>query len=187
MALQPTRLEYRITLSHVDRAVDLPETPVILGRHPSETQEHATLRVLSWCLLYEEGITFGPGLSSDGTADLWVHDLTGRLVTWIECGATKWDHLRKGLHQHGGSKAHVLFVNDRKRSELVEEIAQAAHAKEASRVTLWSIDPALVTALATREDRRQKWSVTVVGDHLYVEVDGKSFDGDATPAPAKSD
>ena len=184
MALQATRLEYRITLSHVDRGIDLAETPVILGRHPSETQEHATLRVLSWCLLHEEGITFGPGLSSDGTADLWVHDLTGRLVTWIECGATKWDHLRKGLHQNGGAKAHVVFSSERKRTDLLAEIADAPHAKEAARVTLWSIDPALVTTLASREDRRQKWSVTIVGDHLYVEANGKSTDGAATPSPA---
>jgi uncharacterized protein YaeQ len=184
LALQPTRLEYRITLSHVDRSIDLAETAVILGRHPSETQEHATLRVLSWCLLHEEGITFGPGLSSDGTADLWVHDLTGRLVTWIECGATRWDHLRKALHQNGDARAHVVFSSERKRTELLAEIEGAPHAREASRVTLWSVDPALVTALAAREDRRQRWSVTIVGDHLYVEVEGKSFDGEARPAPA---
>ncbi|MEO7093373.1 MAG: YaeQ family protein [Polyangiales bacterium] len=184
MALQATRLEYRITLSHVDRAIDLAETSVIVARHPSETQEHVTLRVLSWCLLQEEGITFGPGISSDNTADLWVHDLTGRLTTWIECGATRWDHLRKALHQHGGAQAHVVFSSERKRTELLAEIADTPHAKDASRVTLWSIDPALVTELATRDARRQKWSVTIVGDHFYIEIDGKSFDGDATPAPA---
>lgn len=184
MALPTTRLEYRISLSHVDRRLDVPETPVIVGRHPSETAEHVTLRVLSWCLLYEEGLSFGPGLSSDATADLWTHDLTGRLVTWIECGATKWDHLRKGLHQHGGAKAHVVFSAPRRRDELLAEIAAAPHAKEAARVTLWSVDPALVDALAKREARRQRWAVTVVGDHLYVEADGASFDGDALPSPA---
>jgi uncharacterized protein YaeQ len=80
MALQATRYEYRITLSHVDRGRDVQET-VLAARHPSETAEHLTLRVLAWCLLNEERVAFGPGLSDGEMADLWTHDLTGRLTT----------------------------------------------------------------------------------------------------------
>lgn len=184
MALPTTRLEYKITLSHVDRGIDLPETPVIVSQHPSETLEHVTLRVLAWCLFHEEGISFGPGLSSDAAADLWVHDLTGRLTTWIECGATKWEHLRRGLQKSAGATAHVLFVSERKRQELEEEIAAAPHAKERAQVTLWSVDPALVAALAARDDRRQRWSVTVVGDHFYVEAFGENVDSEVRRAQA---
>ncbi len=184
MAVPTTRLEYKITLSHVDRGIDLPETAVFVSRHPSETLEHVTLRVLAWCLFHEEGISFGPGLSSDGTADLWVHDLTGRLTSWIECGATKWEHLRRGLQQNSGAKGHVVFVQPRKREDLEAEIAAAPHAKERAQVTLWSVDPALVAALAAREDRRQRWSVTIVGDHFYVEAFGENVDGEVARADA---
>jgi len=44
-------------------------------------------------------------------------------------------------------------------------------------IALWTIDRALVAALAAREERRQRWSLTVVGDHLYVEADGIPVDG----------
>ncbi|MCU1282841.1 MAG: hypothetical protein JWM53_6387 [bacterium] len=93
MALAPTRLEFRVTLSHVDRARDVSET-VYVARHPSETQEHVVLRMLAWCLLHEDGIAFGPGLSTPDAADLWTHDATGRLTTWIEAGTATAERLR---------------------------------------------------------------------------------------------
>ena len=181
MALASARYEYRITLAHVDRAAEVSAT-VIVARHPSETAEHLTLRVLSWCLLYEEGIEFGPGLSSPDAPDLCTRDLTGRLVTWIECGAARWDGVRKAIQHNSGIAVHAVFVQPRKRDELMAEIAEAGRSKEAASLTLWTLDPTLVASLARREERRQKWIVTVVGDHLYVEADGTSLDGEALRA-----
>jgi hypothetical protein len=42
---------------------------------------------------------------------------------------------------------------------------------------VWTLDAALVAALAEREDRRQRWGVTIVGDHAYVDADGRTLDG----------
>jgi uncharacterized protein YaeQ len=166
-------MEYRIALSHVDRGVELSET-VIAARHPSETAEHLTLRVLSWCLLYEPGLAFGPGLSTPDAADLWTHDLTGRLTTWIECGAAQADKLRKVVQHNPGARVHVVLDDPRRRAELT---AECADWKRAGEVELWTIDRALVDALAARDERRHKWTVTVVGDHFYLEADGATLDG----------
>ena len=46
--------------------------------------------------------------------------------------------------------------------------------------TLWTIDEQLVARLAERQDLRQSWTVTLVGDHIYVEVDRRSYDGAVT-------
>jgi hypothetical protein len=43
---------------------------------------------------------------------------------------------------------------------------------------VWTVEPRLVTALAEKEARSSKWAVTIVGDHLYVEVDGATLDGE---------
>src|SRR5258708_19128464 len=122
MALAPVRMEYRIQLAHVTRGRDVTET-VVVGRHPSETAEHLTLGVLGWCLLNEERIEFGPGLSTPDAADLWTHDLTGRLVTWIECGAAQGEKLRRTLQQNAGAQAHVVLSEARRQDELLAEVA----------------------------------------------------------------
>jgi uncharacterized protein YaeQ len=173
MALPSTRMEYRIALSHVDRALEVQET-VVVALHPSETAAHLTLRVLAWCLLHEERIAFGPGLSTPDAADLWTHDLTGRLVTWIECGAASGEKLKKVLQHHPGVAVHAVFDEPRRRSELESEL----HGwKRAGEIHLWTIDADLVNALAARDERRHKWTVTFVGDHFYLDADGTTLDG----------
>ena len=143
MALSPTRLEFRVTLSHVDRAIDLAES-VYVARHPSETQDHVVLRMLAWCLFYEEGLAFGPGLSTPDAADLWTHDATGRLTTWIECGTATAERLRKALSQHAGARTHVLLDDARAAATLRDELAAARWPRACPPPTLWLVDAELV-------------------------------------------
>ncbi len=55
--------------------------------------------------------------------------------------------------------------------------------KVANSIEVWRVDPTLVAGLAESTERRQKWAVTVVGDHLYIEVDGVSRDGALERSP----
>ncbi len=177
MALSSTRMEYRISLNNLDRGVERSET-VILALHPSETLEHLTLRVLAWCLFWEEGLAFGPGLSTPEAADLWTHDLTGRLTTWIEVGSATGERVKKVLQHHNGAGVQVLFADVRRREELVAELTGW---KRAAEIGLWTVDGQLVRELAARQERRHKWAVTYVGEHFYVDVEGVgSMDGAVT-------
>jgi uncharacterized protein YaeQ len=173
MALQPTRVEYRIQLSHVDRGLELSET-VIAAQHPSETTEHLTLRMLSWCLLHEPGLAFGPGLSTPDAADLWTHDLTGRLTTWIECGTADAEKLKKVVQHNTGTRVHAVFSDPKRRDKLVEELTGWKRAEE---IALYTIDAQLIAQLAANDIRRHRWAVTVVGDHFYLDADGAAVDG----------
>jgi uncharacterized protein YaeQ len=179
MALQPTRYEYRLTLSNTDRGVDRAES-VYIARHPSETMVHATLRVLAWCLLSEEGLAFGPGLSSPDAADLWTHDATGRLTTWVECGNATAERLRKVQQHNSHVKVHVVIDDVRAGEALKSALAETKLPRAATPPELWVIDHAFVHALAERDERRQKWSVTIVGEHFYIDADGTTFDGGIT-------
>ena len=180
MTLVPTRMEYRIKLAHVDRRLEVEEA-LIAALHPSETIEHLTLRVLAWCLLHEERIGFGAGLSDPDAPDLLTRDLTGRLTTWIECGSADGEKLRRVVQQNNGVIAHAVFDDERRKKEFVNQLAEW---KRAAEIRVWKIDPDLVRALAAGDARRRKWTVTIVGDHLYVDADGESLDGAVTPSRA---
>ncbi len=178
MALPSTRLDFRIELSHVDRGIEASER-VVVARHPSESVEHVVLRVLAHCLFHEEGLAFGPGISDAEGADLWTRDPAGRLTTWIECGAAPFEKLKKVVQHNAGVAVHALFSDARRRDELLDGArAPGARAgKVAEAISVWTVDPALVKALAEKEARSSKWVVTIVGDHVYVEVDGATLDG----------
>jgi uncharacterized protein YaeQ len=166
-------MEFRVALANVDRGVQRSEA-VILARHPSETMERVVLRVLAWCALYEEGITFGPGLCEPDAPDLLVRGEADRFRTWIACGSARWETLRRAIRANAGVSAHVVLSDLRRRDDLLAEIADA---KEARALSMWTIDRALVTSLAEREDRRRKWDVTISGDHCYVVEGDVTVDG----------
>ena len=179
MALPSARYEFRITLSDPDRGVDV-QRPVIVARHPSETAEHLMLRVLAFCLLYEERLEFGASLSDPEAADLWARDLTGQITTWVECGAADPDKVRKVLLHHGDAAVHAVLSDPRRRDELLAGIAgwkKPPRGRGGPGLWLWIVVRDLLAALASREARRQTWSVTLVGGHAYVEADGQMLDG----------
>jgi uncharacterized protein YaeQ len=183
MALPSTRMDFRIELAHVDRGVEASER-VVVARHPSESVDHLMLRVLAHCIFHEEGLAFGPGIGDAEGADLLTRDPAGRLLTWIECGAAPFEKLKKIVQHNAGVAVHALFSDGRRRDELLDAArAPGARAgKVAEAISVWTIDPGLVKALAEKEARSSKWAVTIVGDHVYVEVDGTTLDGELVRA-----
>ena len=183
MALPSTRIDFRVELAHVDRNRQASER-VVIARHPSEGGEHVILRVLAYCIFYEEGLAFGPGLSDAEGADLWTRDPAGRITTWIECGAAPFDKLKKVVQHNAGAAVYALFSDVRRRDELfaAARASGARAGKVADAISVWTVEPRLVETLAEKEARSSKWAVTIVGDHLYVEVDGATFDGELVNA-----
>jgi len=173
MALPSIRMEFRVALANVDRGVQVDER-VVLARHPSETMERVVLRVLAWCALHREGMTFGPGLCEPDAPDLFVKS-GDRYLAWIACGSAKWEMLRRNIRANAGVEVHVVLADTKRRDVLREEMSRDA--KEARAVSIWTFDRGLVAPLAEREDRRRRWEVTISGDHCWVVEDEATFDG----------
>src|SRR5258708_34694192 len=75
-----------------------------MARHPSETAEYMLVRVLAYCLEYQEGIELTEGVSSGDEPALVVRDLTGRVIAWIEVGMPDAARLHRGS-KHAGRVA----------------------------------------------------------------------------------
>jgi uncharacterized protein YaeQ len=178
MTMHDERREYRLTFTNVDRGVS-DERPLVLSRHPSESAEHLTLRVLAWVLLWQDGLEFGPGVCVGDAPDLVAHDLTGQVQSWIACGDVSLRLARRILQHNRYAAVHVVFGGRARRDAFVAEVegTRGERPRGWDRLSLWTLDQALVEGLAAEEKLRQRWSVTVVGDHMYVERDGRVFEG----------
>ena len=174
------RREYRLVLSNVDRGISLPHGyPLVLSRHPSETLEHLTLRVLAWALLYEERLEFGPGVCVGDAPDLVANDLTGKVATWVAVGDVS-PLLAQRILQHNRQAAvHVVFGDPQRRQAFLAEVDSwgARLPRGWDRLSLWSLDPGLIAALAASDSLRQRWTLTVVGDHIYADTGTAVVDG----------
>ena len=182
MSQAPVLYDFDVALSHVDRALD-ERLSVRTARHPSETLDRVYLRLLAFCFFREERLVFGKGLSDPDQPDLEERDLTGQLSLWVRCGKADPERVQKVVDQNGRSRVAVMFESPRRLDEFVAA-ARAQKLSRLARAELVAIDPALTEALARVEGRRAKLSVTIVGDHFYVERDGRSIDGPLTRGSA---
>ena len=175
LALPAILHDFQIELAHVD-AGENRRLSLRAARHPSESMERLWLRVLAWCWQWREGIEQGPGLSDPDAPDVLARDLTGEIRLWVRVGRPDAVRIQQEADRNRRADVAVLFDSPRRMEAFVEE-ARAAGLGRLDRVALAAVDPALLAALAGSDERRAKISLTIVGDHLYVERDGRTVDG----------
>jgi uncharacterized protein YaeQ len=173
MALTSTMYTLSIELSDVDRAV-YESLEVRAAMHPSESPEYLVTRLLAYALEYVEGIAFAAGGVSD-TEDppIFVRDLTGRLLTWIEIGSPDADR----LHRASKAAERVAVYTNRELRALMPRLRER-RIHRGSEIPVFTFDRGFIAAIAEKLQRRMKWTLSIQDRHLYLDVDGTSFDSE---------
>jgi uncharacterized protein YaeQ len=175
MALTSTLYDFDVALEHVDREIH-ERVSLKVARHPSETLERVWLRVLAFLWLHEERLRFGPGLCDPDAPDLFADDLTGDVMLWVRVGRPDPEKLEREANRNSRARVVAVFEGEERLRAFIEA-ARAAGTRRLGRVELVAIDGDLLSALASTEERRTRLSLTIVGDHLYLQRGDRSLDG----------
>ena len=175
MALTAILYDFQIALSNVDRKVE-EELSFKLARHPSELMERSWLKVMAYCWLWEERLNFGPGLSDPDAPDLETRDYTNIVTRWVRVGKADPAKIQRAVDQNGNGKVNVLFESEERQASF---LAQGAEAKlsRLAKAEFAALDADFLRALSGLEERRHKLTVTLSGDHFYVDTGKDTFDG----------
>ncbi|KPY41050.1 YaeQ protein family [Pseudomonas syringae pv. rhaphiolepidis] len=92
MAQPSTTYKFELNLTDLDRGV-YESVKQTIARHPSETEERMTVRLLAYAFWYNEQLSFGRGLSDVDEPALWEKSLDDRVLHWIEVGQPDADRL----------------------------------------------------------------------------------------------
>ncbi len=175
MALPAVLHHFDVRLAHVDRGIDQ-ALAFKAARHPSETLERLWLRVLAFCWQWQEGIAFGPGLCEPDAPDVLASLPDGRPSLIVRVGKPDAERVARDVAQNAGARVAVLFDSPRRLEGFVAEAEQKQLGRLAQ-AELAAVDPPLLAALASREERRVRCELTLVGDHLYLGLGTESLDG----------
>ncbi|WP_345752501.1 YaeQ family protein [Microbacterium rhizophilus] len=169
MALGATIHTFDVQLADVDRGV-YEDVTLRVARHPSETAANMVMRVLAYCLEFEEGIAFSEGISSTDEPAVLVRDLTGAVTAWIEVGAPDADRL------HHGSKlaARTVVYTHREPAKLLASWA-GKRIHRADELVLRSFDAGFVDGAVAAVERRNTLTVSVTEGQLYLELNGATL------------
>src|SRR3989441_2759901 len=170
MALTATMYRFNIQLSDVDRGV-YETLDLHIARQPSETAEYMLTRVLAWCLEYTEGIALTEGVAAGDEPAVLVRDLTGRVTAWIEVGAPDAQRLHRGSKLAGRA---AVYTHRNVAQVLAELDGKGIH--RASEIPVYEFGRGFINAIAAVVPRRAAVTVSVTERHLYLDLDGRTFD-----------
>ena len=169
MAQTATIYSVTIDLSDLDRGV-FESFDLRVARHPSETAEYMVVRLLAYCLEYQEGIALTDGLSSGDEPALVVRDLTGRLLAWIDVGLPDGERLHRGSKLAG--RAAVYTHRDAR--QLLSQLS-GAKIHRAADIPIRAFDRTAVEEVAALIERRTSMAISVSGGDLLVALGDRTF------------
>ena len=169
MAQTATIYTLTIDLSDMDRGV-YETLDLRVARHPSETAEFMVVRILAYCLEYQEGIEFTEGVSSADEPALVVRDLTGRITGWIEVGMPDANRLHRGSKLAGRV---AVYTHRDPRQVMAQFAGEKIHRSE--EIPIRTFDRKLIEELAAILDRRTSMSISISQGELYISVAAQNF------------
>ena len=164
MAQAATIYTLNINLSDMDRGV-YETLDLKVARHPSETAEYMVVRILAYCLEYQEGIELTEGVSSGDEPALVVRDLTGRVKAWIEVGMPDANRLHRGSKLAGRV---AVYTHRDPRQVLAQFAGEKIHRSD--EIPIRAFDRRLIEQIAAVIDRRTSFSLSVSQGELYVSI-----------------
>jgi uncharacterized protein YaeQ len=170
MALTATMRRFEIALADSDRGV-YEQLELRVAQHPSETDRYLVTRVIARCLEHGEGVDFTKGLAVDDEPAIWQRDLRNDLLAWIEVGSPSVDRLHKA--QKTGARVAVYGW------QRMKELAQGVKEREVHRreeLAMFAIDPGFLDRVGKTLDRVNRWSLSLSGGTIYLDVAGKVYE-----------
>jgi uncharacterized protein YaeQ len=169
MAQTATIYNVSIDLSDMDRGV-YETIDLRVARHPSETAAYMLVRILAYCLEYEEGIVLTEGVSSGDEPAIVVRDLTGRVTAWIEVGMPDAARLHRGSKLAG----RVAVYTHRDVRQLLAQLG-GERIHRADGIPIRSFDRARIDEVADLVGRRASFALSVVDRELHLSMGDRTF------------
>jgi Uncharacterized protein conserved in bacteria len=169
MAQTATVYSLRIDLADMDRGV-FETLELRIARQPSETIEYMLVRILAYCLEYQDGITLTEGVAAGDEPAVLVRDLTGRISAWIEVGMPDASRLHRGIKLAGRA---AVYTHRDVRKLLAHFSAAKIH--KAETIPVYSIDRGFIDDIAAALERRSELSMSITDRELYLTLGDRSF------------
>lgn len=168
MALKATIHKAELTISDMDRGYYATHA-LTIARHPSETEERMMVRLVAFALFAEERLEFGKGLCVDDEPDLWLRDLTGDVLRWIDVGQPDEKWIRKAC-----GRAEEVVVLSYGRAADIWWSGVVNKLGRQDRLTVLNLDPEVPPALAAMTERGMRLQCTIQDGELWITDGGRT-------------
>ncbi len=145
------------------------EHALTVARHPSETDERMMARILAFALNADERLEFGAGLSDTDAPGLWLKDLTGAIVHWIDVGQPE---DKRVLRACGRAERVTVYAYGDRAGQWWKAVGEKL--ARAKNLAVWSVPAEAGTALASLAARTMRLQCTVQEGQIWFSDEGRT-------------
>ncbi len=177
MALSSTLYRVKMELSDTERNV-YETLEFRVAQHPSEDEERLLARILAYGLFFEDGLEMGRGISDTEDPALFVRDLTGLYLHWIEVGAPSAERIHLSTKQ----SPRVSIVAHKGLEALSREMRKKK-LHRAEEVEVYLLDKDFLREAAQTMTRNSDWTLVRTDGALNLSIDDQHFASELTQVP----
>lgn len=170
---------FSIDLNHADRGVFC-RFRIKVPLHPHEPLEHLFARMVAYTHCYREGQSFSQGLFEPKDPTIWLKDITGETLLWVQVGCPDRRKIELTLRSAPAAEHRVYFYGP-------AQIRDFCHMLRGSKtnwvqdIQFFLIQPALLEALVPISRSSPEWQATFIDNRLYLQVDGTELESEISP------
>lgn len=163
MALKPVIYRARVALNDIDKD-NYDSLNLTIALHPSETLERMMVRLIAYCLNYQEFLQFTKGLSMPDEPDIIATAMDEEVLLWVDIGEPSAERVKKACRK--ASKVRVYTFNQK------SPIWWAGEQKKikALNAEIYQFAWDDAKALASMVERTMDISMTLTGFSAYLTI-----------------
>jgi uncharacterized protein YaeQ len=170
---------FTVELNNADRDI-YTRFRVKTARHPYESLEHLYARMIAYCHSFREGQSFTQGMFEPKEPAIWLKDVIGETLLWIEVGPVDKRKLEITLRSSPQAEHRIYFYSS-------EHVHSFCHMLKGSKtnwvkdISFFLIPPEFLEQLIPLEHSSPLWTMTCVENRIYLSCDGVDSECDLAP------
>jgi uncharacterized protein YaeQ len=127
-------------------------------------------RTLAYCLEFAEGIGFSKGLSDPDEPAIFVRDLTGALMVWVDIGLPEPER----LHRASKAAPRVAVYTHKDAAQWAMKLVDAK-IHRAEKLEVFAFERGWLTSVVAKLERRMKFSLARSEGEIYLTLDSQTL------------
>ncbi len=143
-------------------------------RHPYESLEHLTGRVLALAHSHQEGLVFSQGMFDEKEPTIWKKDILEKVECWVQLGVPDRRKLERALKQNPRGEFRIYFYEPAQ-VEAFCWMLRGSRTNWVEPISFYQFDPELLEDLAKHDVSSSSWEITILDSTMYLNVNGQDY------------
>ncbi len=167
MAIGASIFKVKLTLSNFNTHF-YHDFNLTMAKHPSENEIRMMNRLIIFCLCADPDLSFTKGLSTQDEPELWLKDLSGNILHWIELGQPDDKRIRQAAGK--AKKVSIFTTQENTYMNWFNKIkSKIPH----DRVEVFHLCPLAGDSLEQLVEKSMDLSCTIEDDSIYISNDSQ--------------